>query len=275
MATNRLLPQQFAAGLDISGTRIEQGLAKLVEVYNDVPADLVKRRWCPSHVVAGYSPSNAAFPRSLPWMPDLNAIGGGFSSTLEPPTAITNPKRAKSYEVATISEGNMSIWEIAFANSRPVILSALSMFAEWQATGPYVNDWTYGAIPPTIPPGLMPGDPTTDFTFGLGVDDAWDIDNRRKLKQEVLLWRMRSDAFFSDPLSNGAANDMQPVHPIGTWQAQALCPTPLVLLPAYSRARVQMVLPTYIAANRSSWPYQTEWNGNVWTMHAEILEPTR
>lgn len=273
MVTNRLLPQQFAAGLDISGTRIEQGLAKLVEVYNDVPADLVKRRWCPSHVVAGYSPSNAAFPRSLPWMGDFN--DGSFFSTLETPNTLTNPRRVKSYDVPQTRDGFRLIWEIAFANSRPVILSALSMFAEWQATGPYVNDWTYGAIPPTIPPGLMPGDPTTDFTFGLGVDDAWDIDNRRKLKQEVLLWRMRSDAFFSDPLSNGAANDMQPVHPIGTWQAQALCPTPLVLLPAYSRARVQMVLPTYIAANRSSWPYQTEWNGNVWTMHAEILEPTR
>ena len=280
--SNRLLPQQFGAGTDISGTRIEQALDALVRVYNDVPADLVKRRWCPSHLVANYSPSQdngIVSPRQLPWMANLNAIGGGFSSTLEPPTEIQNRQRVKSCKVPTITEGNLLVWEVAFANARPVIVSALSLFAEFQGpgggSGPYQNNWTYGPFPPTLPPGLLPGDPTTDFTFQLGVDDGWDIENRRKLRQEILLWRFRSDAYFSDPKFSAAADTLLPPHPIGKWQGHALLTAPLILIPAYSRMRVQMTIPIYpVWAVASSWG-RDPWKGNVWAIHAEVFEATR
>ena len=275
MPANRLLPQQFAAGTDISATRIEQSLAALVATFNDVPADLVKRRWCPSHVVAGYSPSQdigVTTARQLPWMQHVNSTGIGV---LEPPTSIQNTERVKSCAVPQAPI--LLVWELAFANSRPVILSALSMFAEAVATGPFTNPWQYGGAPPTDPPGLAIGGPTTDFTFQLAVDDGWDVDNRRKLRQEVLVWRLRADAFDFDPTAVVAADTLLPPSPVanGVWRGHALTPTPLVLLPVGARARVQMTVPRYIdPVGNSTWGAQP-WKGNAWTMHAEILEATR
>lgn len=277
--SNRLLPQQFGAGTDISGTRIEHALDALVRVYNDVPADLVKRRWCPSHLVANYSPSSGAgggvpAARELPWMRNRNSTAVAAPAPVQQITEVQNPQRVKSCAVPTVTDANLWTWEVVFANARPIIVSAASLFAEFQAAGPYQNDWTYIAPVPTLPPGLGNGDPTTDVTFQLCVDDGWDIENRRKLRQEVLLWRFRSDAFFSDPKFSAAADTMLPPHPIGKWQGHALLTTPLVLIPAYSRVRAQVTIPRYPGANTQSWgiyPYA----GNVWALHLEAFEATR
>jgi len=259
---NRLLPQQFAAGTDISGTRIEQALAALVGVYNDVPADLVKRRWCPSHISAGYSPSQeigVTTPRQLPWLDGL-----GISAVLQPPATFPPQQRVKSCAVEGLTVSSLYTWEIAFGNARPVIVTSLSMFAEALATGPFDNPWQ----------DIGPVAPADDFTFQMAVDDAWDIENRRKLKQEMLLWKMRSDAFAFNPSTQPLpADTIQPPHPVGVWDGHCLTPTPLVLLPPYARSRVQMTIPMY-NPGVSTWGSRP-WKGNAWSLHVEVLEPTR
>ena len=80
---------------------------------------------------------------------------------------------------------------------------------------------------------------------------------------------------YSNPSTAFAADTAFPANPVGAWLGHALVPTPLVLLPAYSRCRVQMTIPNYRNANNSTWPFNVPWLGNTWTMHAEIMEPTR
>ena len=276
MATNRLLPQQFQPGATLDGTRIEQALQELVALYNDVPPDLLQRRWSPSELVWGYSPdangATAGTPQQLPWMHWNNT--DTLSATLQTPTTFQNFHRAKSCLVPTITPvvaGEFLLhWEVSHVSPYPTILGALTCFAEWQATGPYQNNWVYGAAPP---PGHLAGEGTEDFTLQATFADGWDLENRQKLRQGALVWQMRSDAFNFTNIAVGA-DTISPAHPIGSFRGFGVHATPLVLIPANARVIFQATIPRYPVAANSSWG-GTPNEENAWNFCAQLWEACR
>jgi len=274
MPTNRLLPWQFAVGSTLDGTRIEQALMRLAELYDDVPADLVQRRWSPSSMVWGFSPPDPATPSSLPWMGGLNKAGLK-NNTLQNIGAVRNVQRVKSCAVPTIhldrTDEDLFTMEVSFKPSRPVVIGQLTVMAQFQSGGQYQNRWKYGAIPP---PGKVQGDGTTDFTLQCCIDDGWSLDDRKKLRQESLLWQTSSDAFLFTRTAP-PAQWVNPPNPIGAWIGLAVISAPLILVPAMGRVRFQWTIPLYDApADTSSWG-EFPWIGNVWSMTAECWEATR
>tara|TARA_R110000868_G_scaffold34404_12_gene124287 strand:+ start:1023 stop:1874 length:852 start_codon:yes stop_codon:yes gene_type:complete len=280
VSTNRLLPWQFAPGLDCSATRVEHALLELVALYNDVPADLVNRRWSPSYPSWHVSPEVTATPRTLPFMSAVNNTATGTSSVATNAfSTFQNPYRAKSNAVPSLVPGitynstDLLTWEVSLSCSRPTIIGSVWCMAERQATGAYTNNWIYGAVPP---PDKVVGAPTTDFTMQACVSDGWDLENRKKLRQEALVWRMRSDAFAFSRSAGVAADTIVPAHPIGLFRGFGVAACPLVLVPAQGRVRVQFTIPRYgiDAASSdllSTWGFYP--NGkNVWTLGLQMWE---
>lgn len=285
MATNRLVSHQFGPGVTLDGTRIEHALRDLVALYNDVPADLVLRRWSPSTLVWGMTPPSTSIV--VPWMSEHNGSAG--LSTYERPDAedIQNPYRVKSTRHAVVSpnESNSQVFDVTFAAVHPVVIGAFTVMAEWQKVGPYQNNWTYGAVPPT---GKANGDPTEDFTLQVCVSDAWDIENRKKLRQESLVYRIRSDAFLNQIISVAAGVTGMPPHGLLPTHPQldgagnpvafsgfAVANAHPVLVPSGARVHFILTIPKYGAANTSSWSHTMPQIGNVWSLSATCWEATR
>lgn len=267
--SNRLLPHQFAPGNTADFTRVEQALRKVVDLFNEVPPSVVERRWSHSSLVWGYSPGNEAAPLSLPWLRYQNSSTA--LAALEPPQLedITNPQRVKSCGVPTIFPNNSSqdlfTWEVAWSFERPTIIAALTLSAQYDASvgSPYDNNWVVGAGP----------NPVEDFTLQLCVDDAWDLENRRKLKQEALVYNFRADAFDFNPVGGVPLADIiLPQMPTALqWDGKQIDLAPLVLVPAGGRVRVQFTIPLYSAPATTSWgtyPFA----GNVWNFCAQVWE---
>lgn len=269
MSTNRLLSYQFGPGVTLDGTRIEQSLRDLVALYNDVPADLVSRRWSCSPMVWGFSPT-----QTMSTVPFLSELNFPAPATPDPVTAaqIKNPYRVKStaFPGQTTADDSL-IMEVTFSPLRPVIIGGLTLLAERKSTGAFTNIWEYGAAPPD---GKNPGDPCEDVTLQVCVSDGWDIENRKKLRQEALLYKTRSDAFLANIAVTvpGASTILPTLLP---WDGFALDVTPVVLVPAGARVHFIVTIPIYFSATASTWPVDLPWRGNAWNLHAQIFEATR
>lgn len=278
MKTNRLLPHQFAPGSTLDGTRIEQALQALVALYNDVPPALVLRRWSQSSMVWGLSPSLSTYHSDYQWLDGINDANYA-PSNLEIPTSYTNKERAKSTNIQPLTDwlaGPVVLFantmEVTFATSTPIIIGNFAVLAEVDAAMPYgyTNPWEYGVAPPT---GKNPGDPSDDFTLQVCVSDGWDIENRRKLRQESLVYNMRSDAFRFDPSGVGAVDTIQPAHPFGVFDGFAVMAGPLILVPAGARVVMQWSLPRYDTSTASGWGL-TPAKNNAWSLCAQVWRPT-
>jgi hypothetical protein len=281
MASNRLVPSQFAPGIVATGTQIEQNLLELARLFDDVPPDLVQRRWSPSTLCWGYTPPQLAVATTdnanLPWLAARNQV---VSAALQPVLAaqVTNEWRAKSNVVqfSNTVRASLLTWEVSMLATHPLIIGAFTCMAEFQATGPYTNGWTYGAVPPT---GKINGQATEDFTLQVALSDAWDLENRKKLRQESLIYQLPSSAFrFTREARPAAGYTMLPAWPLAAadqmYQAHAVVAAPLVLVPAGARIHFQFTIPAYAAANNSSWGL-APWRGNIWTFSAQCWNPTR
>lgn len=269
MATNRLTTYQFGPGITLDGTRVEQSLRDLVTLYNDLPADLISRRWSCSPMVWGFSPTQTW--DTVPFLSELNVAGG---TTLDPVTAaqIKNLYRVKSTAFPGQTGGDNSlIMEVSFSPLRPVIIGGLTLLAERKSTGAFTNVWEYGAAPPD---GKNPGDPCEDVTLQVCVSDGWDIENRKKLRQESLLYKTRSDAFFANiPGSVPMASTIVPT--LLPWDGFALDVMPVVLVPAGARVHFIVTIPKYATAGASTWNRDRPWIGNAFNLHAQVFEATR
>ena len=272
MKSNRLLSQQFAGGNTLDGTRIEHALQDLAAKFNAVPADLVGRRWSPSQMVWGLTPSLRSDPVLLQWLDGINDTSLPGAATLQPPTSFQNVQRVKSCgldSVGEMSDFGQQCMEVTFATAEPTIIGSMAVLAEVQAD--YPNDWTYGVAPP---PGHIAGEFTNDFTLQVTVADAWDLENRKKLRQESLLYRLPSNAFLFSAAAIPADTGL-PAHPLGLmFNGRALLPSPLVLVPAGSRVVLQWTLPAYAFPDRASWPPAAA-QGNVWSLCAQVWRATR
>lgn len=272
MATNRLLPYQFGDGNTVDATRIETAFEKLVELYNDVPADLIRRRWTPSEMIWGINPfdlnevgSYTGNPYFIPFLRSYNTVN--WQDTVQPVESYQNPQRVKSARfdgVLNPPNSDLLTWEVSFAPSRPVIIGYLAVFAEYQATGPYTNDWD-----------LFTGG--KGFTLQVTVDDAWDVENRKKLRQESLIYNTESGAFRFNPSDIKPTDTMQPPSPLAAatdraFNGFAVVADPIVLIPAKARVRFQWTIPLSVVPN--SWgEYPNQ--GNLWSLCAQVWEATR
>ena len=214
----------------------------------------------------------------LPWLSDLNSDAG---SLVQPPTTalgfpITNRWRAKSTVVPIASSPPTSqstlMMEVTLLASHPMIVGDFTVLAERRATGPYTNNWTYGAAPPA---GKTALGPTDDFTLQVCVSDAWDLENRKKLRQESLVYQIRSDAFAFSPAGiAGAADVILPTHPVGVFDGFAVAAMPLILVPAGGRVLFQWSIPVYTNTDQATWG-ASPWAGNAWNLSARVWSPTR
>lgn len=276
--SNRVLPHQFAPGNTADFTRVEQALLKLTDTFNDVPAQFVQRRWSHNSLVWGYSPPDDATPNMLPF---LRCINNSTSfSVLEPPVAadIKNLQRVKSCYVPAIAPNNGSqdllTWEVAWQCAKPTIIGGFTLAAEARAsliaTGPYTNFWRFGAGAP------VPSDPVDDYTVQVCIDDGFDLVNRKRLRQEALVYNMRSDAFQFYPATGlpAALDTMQPAHPSDeAWDGILIDIEQLVLVPAGARVRCLFTVPLYSDATYAQWA-ATPQALNVWSCTAQVWEAT-
>lgn len=276
--SNRVLPHQFAPGNTADFTRVEQALLKLTDTFNDVPPEFIQRRWSHNSLVWGYSPPNDATPNKLPF---LRCINDSFSfSVLEPPTAadIKNLQRVKSCYVPVIAPNGGSqdllTWEVAWTCAKPTIIGGFTLAAEARlsllATGPYTNFWRFGAGAP------VPGDPVDDYTVQVCIDDGFDLTNRKRLRQEMLVYNMPSNAFQFYPVSGLPAglDTMQPSHPSGeAWDGILVDIEQLILVPAGARVRAMFTVPLYSDVTYAQWGAAPQ-ALNVWSCTAQVWEAT-
>lgn len=279
MSSNRLLPYQFAPGLDASPTRIEQSLLELAKLYDDVPADLVGKRWSPSHLLWGFSPPDRGSVGS-PFLQAYNSKPLFLVSTTQ---GVTNPYRAKSTEVYGIdpeSSGNLLTWEVTMLATHPMIIGSFvvmagTIYGSGAFDRSYSNTWQMSGDPAT---------PAEDFTLQVCISDGWDLENRKKLRQESLTYKMRSDAFAFTPYSPpsygpliGAADTTVPALPQVSgqpqlWNGFAVMADALVLVPAGARIVFQWTIPYYADAEASTWGQYPE-RGNTWNLRALAYNP--
>lgn len=275
MSSNRLLPYQFAPGLDASPTRIEQSLLKIAELYDDVPAEFMQRRWSPSHMLWGFSP------------PSVTMAGNPYLKWYNPNSSATNPYRCKSCFAEGLgdppNDGYMLTWEVTALASHPMIISSLVVMAGRinSATSTYLNPWVYGGEPP---PGYSAGDPTQDFTLQVCISDGWDLENRKKLRQESLTYQTQSSAFKFSPtgippafLSADTTLPPMPIEAVSgeptKWNGFAVMADALVLVPVGARMVFQWTIPWYGNDLRSTWGYYP-WRKNTWNLRALAYSPT-
>ncbi len=275
MKSNRLVPWQFSPGLTVDATRIEASLRELARLFDDVPADLVQRRWSPSPLVWGLLPAQFANPVDdtstagrLPWMRE-NSKDSNASLQLIPAGDFSNPFRVKSNVVGTGTAGHeletradLLTWEVSILATHPMIIGDLTVMAD--ASGaPYDNDWIVTAT----------NAPTTDYTLQVGLSDAWDLENRKKLRQASLVYQTPSDGFAFSAAAAGA-DTVIPAYSTGEFQGFGVWCCPLVLVPAGARVFFQWTIPWYDAPVPTSWG-ETPWRRNAWSLSTRIWSPTR
>lgn len=276
MSSNRLLPYQFAPGLDASPTRIEQSLLKIAELYDDVPPEFVQRRWSPSHMLWGFSPPSVTMAGN-PYLQWYNGSGPN----------VTNPYRCKSCFVDGLSdgqdEGYLLTWEVTVLASHPMIIGSFVVMAGTinGATSTYNNPWVYAADPP---PGHNIGEPTEDFTLQVCISDGWDLENRKKLRQESLTFQTPSKAFKFSPAGIPpallSADTTMPPMPLELvsgeptkWNGFAVMADALVLVPVGARMVFQWTIPWYGVFLRSTWGFHP-YRHNTWNLRALAYSPT-
>jgi len=200
---------------------------------------------------------------------------------------ITNPYRAKSCQVVGLDStinpadtGYLLTWEVTMLASYPMIIGSFVVMAGLLPAqlSNYINPWLYGIDPPN---GFNFADPTQDFTLQVCISDGWDLENRKKLRQESLTYQMRSDAFKFSPAGLPAAGSdpTVPSMPLNggrnsiSWDGFAVMADALVLVPVGARVVFQWTIPWYGDANRSTWGLHPE-RGNTWNLRALTYSPT-
>ena len=290
--SSRFTPNQFAEGLDISATRMQQDLVALAARYNaTLPSDIA-RRWMETHMTAGFLPNlfpptpvpslpetPQATPQALPWM-------GVYNSALETtapspdPATIINPWRAKGthkngIDAANRTLGNILSWETSFSQTGPFLLDSLQITLATDSF--YSNPFVYGSNPPA---GKSEGQPVDDLTLEIIVDSALATENREAATMPLLRRSFPATvyditqpdwAFTDDPI---VPPMYDPVVPYG----MCIVVTPLQPIPENARVRLILSVPVYdriyagATDNRSTWGY-TPWQTFVLSSHITLMEP--
>lgn len=297
--SSRLAPNQFAAGLTLDATRMEQDLVALANRYDaPLPADIA-RRWVESHLVSGFLPNTfpadpyTTFPttmgaqtvvQALPWMGAYNPapIGTAVTNTsaagVAPPpaaAAITNAYRHKGTTqpgiVASDGLSDILSWETSWTQTGPCLLDVITMTLATDSA--FANTFFYLDGPKV-------GQPLDDIVVQVLVDSALDNANRVASLAPVLARNFKaSDFFISIPALSTVADTMIPPVVDGTVPA-GLCIQlfPRQPIPEGARVRVVLSLPLYESTLQFS-PLgltgfgQHPWQSFVFSNHVTLLQP--
>ncbi len=298
MPSNRLVPQQFAAGLTVDATRMEQDLKALAARLNaPVPADLA-RRWVMTHLSTGYLPDTLAPDRvtKLPWLPAYNAAPMATTGAQQPVTVFQNPWRQKGIQQPGIDPTTIPgtliplplparysvaqdiwSWEVSWVQNGPCLLDTWTLTLATDTC--YPNTFTYGVNPP---PGKVAGDPVDDIVLQVEVDSALNDRNRQATLVPVLLRDFKANEY--EISTQVSTQDMLPAMnnghvPVGLCiQVHARQP-----IPENSRVRLIISIPRYptfaetdppntTPVDMSSWGAHP-WRTAVWSSHLTLLEP--
>jgi hypothetical protein len=275
MPSLRNLKEQFGAGLDISGTRMERNLQSLETQLTRAPAASVARGNTASYLVWGYSPQTTA-SRPLPWLAEFN--GPASYATLEPPTAALNLYRHKAVDtpsVAPASSGQLYTWEMAFVTPESCLLDQLEVDLAAELSW-YGNDFVAGAVPPF---GQVPGEYLRDCTVQVMFDNQLENQNRKASTVEAGVFRASMGAHLMNINTINIAKDtMVPSLPAALAELKAIhFSIPVkVLLPRNTPVRICITIPEYPAPIVTGWAAvnpAAPWAAQVWGCQARLVRP--
>ena len=259
MATNkstRLTPNNFAAGLDISATRMQADLVALANRYSaPLPSDIA-RRWVETHMVAGFLPNrfpapataDDAIPQALPWMGAYNST----ASIAQPAPAaadIVNPWRQKAIKQTGINpaqadSGDILSWEQSWSKTTPTLLDSIQITLATDSV--YANAFVWGAS--GAHGGGVTGRPVDNIVVQVLVDSALAVEKREASLLPSLVRSFNADTYeITQSFIAGTTDTMQPVPSAKTTIPTGLCITvyPRQPLPENARVRVILSLPQY------------------------------
>lgn len=287
--SSRTTPNQFAQGLDISGTRMQADLQALAgRLNNPLPADIA-RRWVETHLTAGFLPStipvpaatfpgpSVLIPQPLPWMGSYNSA----SSTTAPiPSPIANTWRQKGTSQKGIqpAQGDTDLlsWEQSFGTSKPCVLDKLQITMATDSV--YANDFKWG--PGAHRAGATDGDPLTDITVQVLIDSALASEDRTQALAPVLVRNFPANTQAISMIT-GTVDGMIP-HTVDLTVPQGLCIVvyPRQPIPENARIRVILTIPLWDKIVQFPGTYEPvdgfgylPANSFVLSSHVTLLEP--
>jgi len=243
----------------------------LVDRWNAVKPEDIRRRWLPSYFVFGYQGLSenyvgAAQP-TQPWLVIDNDTAGQVDGAT-PDEGVQNARRLKGTYVGGATDGpnGQRAWSMSVHFIKPVILRNFHVTfhtPHHAAPAEFTNDWRWsGNALPGAPPNLVPGrslnDPPNDLIIEMAIDSPFTRELRSETDSELLKGRFELDAQFHAPA--GMANhthamDGQPqltgIKPDGvSIVAEGLN----VPIPRESRVRFSICLPIWdLAAWGAPW----------------------
>ena len=278
-SSSRNLPENFATGLDVSGTRIERNLTALVGKLAATPPALVSAKGTASYLMWGYSP-NQVSGDCLPWLRENNSPTS--VSSFEPATTFLNPYRHKGIQTpgidpGVIGEGDLWTWEVSFAPAESCLLDSIEVTL---MTGPpggggsfYTNDFKAGASPP---PGKVAGAWLNDCTVSVLTDDQLNNTDRKASAVEGGSFKASLGAnLINVNAINPALDTMQPPLPTALAEIYGIefsipCN---ILVPRNTPVRICITIPEYPGAIDTGWVGLDPWDKQVWTCMARLVRP--
>jgi hypothetical protein len=268
MSTRIITDEQFSEGTAIDGSAISQAVRDVVDRWNNVPVGDLRSRHIQQQIVWGYSPPPSALSpvadHILPWAHTHNDSGDVYSGSADD---ITNPQRAKGYEVEGIREigdpayGDHFCWETSLVFHKPVILDDWTVFLQTDNTGassrPFTNsfDWNNTNIPST-----EPGGKSRDLTLEISIDYPFSPEDRKQATQVLLRnnFELDSSQISYAQWVNASFSDMTPAFPGGSLTGLCVRLTNLrVPVPRDARVRCRIIIPEYSLA--APYDYSSPW----------------
>lgn len=282
---------QFAKGTTADATRIETSLDEVIALWNGVPDNALARQFVRTKRVFHWAPAqwfnqaNGSF--NLPFMAFLvndQSRTPGYVTVGVPRQPYVNAQRVKSIYAGPLINPTFGrslvspdvfftntyfTLELSWLLPRATVLSRATVLAEANAGLMYDNRWKYGN-----------GSPSRDVTFQVCVDDAFDTNNRKRLRQEALIYTQPSNIYDNLPGDGVSPPPDTLLPPIGSlssqsWVGKVVDCSPLVALPEQARVRTQLTIPCYGDPADASWGDANPWLHNTWTVELELWERVR
>jgi len=271
-----LTDHQFSDGTEISGTRIDEALADVVEHVNAVPHGDLANRWLYFQCVAGFMPSPPDYALAtdiwrLPFLQEENhtGVGGIFPGTTAPP-AVDSQHRVKGiYQYHTCTHW---VWTQALRFPRPVRLVDITLAL--LVDNVYPNTFQYTGSPP---PEKAKQAYVDDISIVLSVDHPWAPEDRTQNAVEFARhkWSAMAELFRDAGAPGAPTQNMCPSKGYGNTAGLVIRARDLDI-PLFPGARIRLclVLPNW-AAGSAPWgdyPTAQQAYNSTLTFAEEVVE---
>lgn len=243
---------QFSDDTTIDSNRLDGLMQAFIDRFNGLMPRDIERGWTETTLVTGYQPCQQVPTYATPVLPFMNVLNDSSDAPDAPSYYPTNKWRVRGTEVDGIepqTSGRQRCWSIAFAITRPTILTGLSLTLRTDTVFP--NDFQYGASPP---PGYSNGDSVEDWQVTVQVDNPFTPEDRTQTNCEIQVTKRPAASWQMD--TGAVVSDMAPAYPDGVAYPKGVffdidTHTPI---PQGSRIRMNIVIPEYdIGTYYSGW----------------------